>query len=416
MQIIELLLVVVSVLLFLVLFRVGRIDARLKEHRMSISSLRCAAQVFLGICLCLLPAFARPRDPVDRGRETARCASTEDMTPSGLVVVLPSGGTRDQSRDLQALKNQFISGVGVQINWRDIEPVEGKPDWSRLDGLFAAADSSNKWVKLDIFPGFFSPAWALEGAKTDLFNIPYGPGHGTEARLPMPWDRVYLSRWFAFLKQLAERYGKSPDFRIIAAAGPTSVSEEMTLPSNSPPAINKWRSDGYTPAKYLGAWEEAFHVYADSFPNQCVSVTAPGLPILEQGQSGLPARMRAKQDIVERAVRVFGRRLVIQSNDLHAGHAQIEAFDGSDFIKSYSGRIITGFEMRGGSFGPNPSKVMGAEGDPPLALRRSIDKGMAANDAGRRINFLEIYVGDVLAPDMQPVLQYAASLFRGSHP
>jgi len=101
---------------------------------------------------------------------------------------------------------------------------------------------------------------------------------------------------------------------------------------------------------------------------------------------------------------------------LQFGRAKIEAFDGTDFINSYSRRIITGFEMRGGSFGPGPSKVMGAEGDPPLALRRSIDKGMAANNAGRHINFLEIYAGDVLAPDMQPVLQYAASLFRGSHP
>jgi hypothetical protein len=95
---------------------------------------------------------------------------------------------------------------------------------------------------------------------------------------------------------------------------------------------------------------------------------------------------------------------------IHAGHAQVEAFEGTDFIKSYSGRIITGFEMRGGSFGPNPSKVMGAEGDPPLALRRSIDKGMAANNAGRHINFLEIYAGDVLAPDMQPVLAAVCSV------
>jgi hypothetical protein len=121
--------------------------------------------------------------------------------------------------------------------------------------------------------------------------------------------------------------------------------------------------------------------------------------------------MRAKQDIVKRAVKVFGSRLVIQSNDLHAGQAQVEAFDGTDFVKSYTGRIITGFEMRGGSHGLIPSKVMGAEGDPPLALRRSIDKGMAPNDAGRHVDFLEIYEGDVRADDMQPVLEYAASLF-----
>jgi hypothetical protein len=37
---------------------------------------------------------------------------------------------------------------------------------------------------------------------------------------------------------------------------------------------------------------------------------------------------------------------------------------------------------------------------------------MAPNDAGRHINYLEIYEGDVLPADMQPVLQYAASLFH----
>jgi hypothetical protein len=337
-----------------------------------------------------------------------RCASTHDTIPRGLVVVLHKANY--QSMNLQTLNNPFMSGVSVQIDWRDIEPVQGKPDWSKLDKLFAAAEASKKWVQLAIFPGFFSPAWALEGAKTDLFKIPYGPGHGTVARLPMPWDRVYLDRWFAFVKQLSERYGDSPAFRVIAAAGPTSVSEEMTLP-HSREEMPKWLNASYTPAKYLGAWEETFHIYAESFPNQCVSLAGPSLPILERGKNDRAAHLRAKQDVVDRALRAFGPRLAIQSNDLHAGHAAVEAPDYTDFINSYSGRIITGFEMRGGSQGPGPSKVMGAEGDPPLALRRSIDKAMALNNAGRHINYLAIYEGDVLPADMQPVLQYAASLF-----
>src|ERR1700676_234802 len=86
-----------------------------------------------------------------------RCASTDDTIPRGLVVVLHSGEKNYQSMNLQTLNNPFMSGVWVQINWRDIEPVQGKPDWSKLDKLFAAAISSQKWVQLDIFPGFFSP-------------------------------------------------------------------------------------------------------------------------------------------------------------------------------------------------------------------------------------------------------------------
>ncbi|MGO8952032.1 MAG: hypothetical protein ACLPWS_22480 [Rhodomicrobium sp.] len=388
---------------------------------MCISLLQCGAQVLLGICVLSWPyppACAQPRAAVEqhlKPAEAPQCGSTADTTPGGLAVVLPSGQNRSQTQDLQALNNPYMSGVQAQINWPDIEPVQGRPDWSKLDVLFAAAESSKKWVQLAIFPGFFSPGWALEGAQTDLFVIPYGPGHGTVTKLPMPWDRVYLDRWFAFVRQLGQRYGGSPAFRMIAAAGPTSVSEEMTLPS-SPPAIQKWLRDGYTPGKYLAAWEETFHVYAVSFPNQCISLAGPGLPILEGGRFDHAAHLRARHEIVERAKRVFGRRLAIQSNDLHAGHARVEAPDFTGFINSYSGRIITGFEMRGGSHGPIPSKIMGADGDPPLALRRSIDKGMAPNDAGRHIDYLEIYEGDVLADDMQPVLRYAASLFRPPAP
>jgi hypothetical protein len=340
-----------------------------------------------------------------------QCALTGNAIPSGLVVLLPSGQKNYQSMNLQVLQNPLMSGVAVQINWRDIEPDQGKPDWTQLDALFAAAESSKKWVHLIMFPGFFSPAWALEGAQTDLFKIQYGPGKGTDARLPMPWDRVYLDRWFTFMKQLSARYGGLPAFRMIAAAGPTSVSVEMTLP-NSPTAHRQWLKDSYTPAKYLGAWDGVFHFYADTFPNQCISLAAPGLPILGPGEKGRPVHLRATHDIIDRAMRVLGNRLAIQSSDLHAGHAEVEAPDNTELIIGYSGRIITGFEMRSGSQNDVSSKVMGAEGDPPLALRRSIDKGMTPNNAGRRVNYLEIYLADVLPADMQPVLSYAASLFR----
>ena len=330
--------------------------------------------------------------------------------PRGLVVVLPLGAT-DAARNLEAVRNPFMSGVASQLNWRDLEPVQDKIDWSRLDAVFAAAESANKWVILEIAAGFFSPAWALQGARTDTFEVQYGPAHGTATPLPMPWDRVYLQRWFTFVKQVAGRYGRSPAFRMIAAAGPTSVSPEFTLPGSLPPANRQWFKDGYTPAKYVAAWEDAFQVYADAFPNQCISLAGPNVPILEQGILDPVEKQKTKDDFVERAVRAFGRRLAIQSNDLHAGRAPKEAFDDTDFINSYSGRIITGFMMRGGTLGA-ASQVMGAAGDPPLALRRSIDKGMAPNKAGQHVMYLEIYAGDVRAPEMQSVLEYGASLFR----
>jgi hypothetical protein len=54
---------------------------------------------------------------------------------------------------------------------------------------------------------------------------------------------------------------------------------------------------------------------------------------------------------------------------------------------------------------------MGADGDPPLALRKSIDLGMTPSDSGQHVNYLEIDERDVIAEEMQPVLRYGAGLF-----
>jgi hypothetical protein len=360
-------------------------------------------------CKATNPRFGQGAAPPAPTRASASCALGGDLTPNGLVVVLPPGAQRNPAQDQQALSNPFVNGAAAQIDWRDIEPTQGRPDWTKLDALFAAAEASNKWVQLLIFPGFFSPGWALQGAETDSFPIQYGPGHGTVTRLPMPWDATYLNRWFAFLKQLSGRYGSSPALQMIAADGPTSVSAEMTLPIK-PPDIMKWLAHGYTPKRYLDAWDKVFQVYAEDFPNQCISHSAPGLPLLAQGRViDAAAHAQARQEIIARAGRLLGNRIAIQWSDLHAGRAAVEAPDQTSIVIGYSGRLITGLQMRSAAQGGG-STVMGAAGNPPLALRRSVDKGMAANPQGRHVNYLEIYEPDVLAADMQPVLQYAASL------
>jgi hypothetical protein len=52
----------------------------------------------------------------------------------------------------------------------------------------------------------------------------------------------------------------------------------------------------------------------------------------------------------------------------------------------------------------------------PNSTRKSIDKGMAPNNAGKHVNYLEIHEGDVLADEMQPVLRYGSSLFARGRP
>jgi hypothetical protein len=368
-------------------------------------SRRLAAHIALvfGSALLLFPSAAM----AEQGQSGT---STDNPLPNGFVVVIENKPQQARALDLRALNNPFIRGVALQIRWRDIEPVEGKPDWSKLDQLFAAAESSTKWVQLLIFPGFFSPSWALEGAKTELFAIQYGPGKGTVERLPMPWDRVYLNHWFAFLRQLSDRYGKFPAFRVVAADGPTSVSAEFTLPS-TPEDVQKWLKVSYTPRKYIEAWKKVLQVYAADFPNQYVSLSLGfGLNINDRGKRDGRERMRTKQAIIDEGIGILGRRFALQYSNLDGNAGPDVGPPGTALVVGYNGLIITGFQLRTSCV--RNSGNMGAEGDPPLALKRAINKGLEPNRAGHHVNYLEIYEPDVLADEMQPVLRYGASLFK----
>jgi hypothetical protein len=352
-----------------------------------------AAQIafILGSVLFLRPALGQP------------------APPSGLVVVIENKPQENQL-NLRALSNPYISGVALQIRWRDLEPVQGIPDWSKLDQLFAAAEASRKWVQLLIFPGFFSPPWALEGVKTETFPLQYGPGKGTVESLPLPWDEVYLSRWFAFVRQLSQRYGRSPAFKVIAAAGPTSVSAEFTLPSK-PEDVAIWLNAGYTPRKYIAAWQKTLPVYAADFPNQYISLSLGfGLNINDRGKLDPPERKRTRQEIVDLAGGVLGRRFVLQFSNLDGFPGAGPGPRAVDFMLGYNGRVITGFQLRTSC--ERHSGDMGAEGNPALALKKSFDIGLQPNTAGVRANYLEIYEPDVLAEDLQPVLRDGASLFK----
>jgi hypothetical protein len=367
-------------------------------------STRLAFHVVL-VLTCALQPFASPM--LAEPGQTLGLSDTS--LPSGLVVVIENKPQQERL-DLVALNNPSISGVALQIHWRDIESAQGKPDWSKLDQLFAAAESSHKWVQLLIFPGFFSPAWGLEGAKTETFPLQYGPGKGTLERLPMPWDEVYLSHWFDFLKQLSARYGRSPAFRVVAAAGPTSVSAEFTLPG-APEDVQKWRAAGYTPSKYTEAWRKVFQVYAADFPNQYVSLSLGfGLNINERGKQDGRERKPTKEAVIEEGISLLGRRFVLQNSNLDGNPEPERGPHGVPLLISYNGRIVTGLQLRTSCV--HNSGNMGAEGDPPLALKKAINRGTAPNDAGHRIKYLEIYEPDVVAEEMQPVLRYGASLLR----
>jgi len=347
----------------------------------------------------------RPGVRGNRKQRNEEQGSARTNMPYGISVVNRMGTYKggllfDTSNPtLNAYTNPNTSGVTFGTQWAAVEPEEGKFDFSKIDTVFTNAEKNGKWVDLILIPGFATPGWAMQGVQSGTFAIQYGARVGTVLPLPVPWDQTYLSRWFTFLKVIADRYAGRTSFRMIAAAGPTSVSPEMSLP-DSPNDVVQWEKLGYTPQKYINAWKQTFSVYSSTFPHQYFSLALhPALPVPDPRQKAY-----VREQITSLGLQ-YPSQFALESDGLNSSRSN----ETLGLVKDHSGQVATGFMMS--TAATLRSQRMGAEGNPPLALRKSIDKGMEPNSAGQHVNYLEIYEPDVLADEMQPVLRYAASLF-----
>ncbi len=371
--------------------------------------------------------------------------------PTGLVDVitnnrantLPVTDSAFQT-ELQSISDPSISGVAFQIDWKDIEPnnpnkinpatgADYQPDWTRLDELIAAANASGKWVQLLIFPGFFSPEWITGtkftetgpvivpspvGVKTANFDVQYGAqDKGVSLPLPLPWDSTYLNDWTAFVNLVSQRYGDCPAFRMIAAAGPTSVSVEGTEPT-SPGDITEWETlspTPYTQELYVGAWNQMFAVYNTDFPNQYISFSyGDGVMLPGSGTSTV-------ESIVSDGTTILGDRFCFQSSSLkgiqsyHEAAHQMVIDDNGEQLAS-GGELVTGFQE--GSAAETGPEAESGTANPALAMELEIANGMQLNpENGQHVDYIEVHAADVEAaqdgtdPAMQTVLNWAASLF-----
>lgn len=343
-------------------------------------------------------------------------ASSQINPLQGIYAIREYKDDKNESFADQTYQNPNITGLALRIGWKTIKPDQDNYDWSVLDELFAKSATNHKQIILIIVPGFDTPAWALAGVQTGQFMRKYGAGADQVEALPLPWDQTYLSRWYTFLKAIAARYGNNPQFRMISAAGPTSVSVEMSLP-NTDADITQWISLGYTPSKYITAWQEVFQHFSQIFPKQLFSLALyPGLPINNLGQIDNSQRSLTRQRVIDLGFNNYPSYFALQTSGLHAGSTDGDDDGGAgyDIVRSYNGQILTGFQMST-SATRNPEK-MGDATNPANALKLSVDKGLVPNSEGEVIKYLEIYEPDILNSTMQSVLAYAQQTLLSQPP
>lgn len=289
----------------------------------------------------------------------------------------------------------YIKGVALQVGWRDIEPEEGKYDWSKVDELISMAKSANKRITLHLLP-LRPPQWVFDaGAEPFVFTIrvPGNPRQGEQVTEYVPWDPVFLKKWAILVERFGARYNREP---AIFAVSVTAPAPEMMLPGSFPPHSESFRrlQEIYNRDAYLSAWRRMIDAYHLAFPDKPKFV-APGI-VLEDAYFA--------DEVLEYAWKKFGDKL-------WAFSAGLKAIRPSRFppmihiyslLEQYGKKANLGFQM-----------IWSASRDPHNRMEGSL-RGALENGISLGANYIEVYESDVLSPDLHGDLEYGASLISSS--
>ena len=422
-----------------------------RDRRAFTATRRGAMAWIAGLALALVLGALSWRSP---GAQASGPTIQTPLQPFGLIAMEQYSGCEfaktppscpTASLFANAATNPAIAGLMLRVPWRDMQPTSGDSsatNWAITDAAFTQAEAStslsqprgadgptaHKFVVLAFVPGFDTPPWALTGVQTAQFCTPYGVGAGTTKTLPMPWDATYQSEWSAFLQQVASHYAGKQDLLMVAAAGPTSVSDEMSLPGAEDSAkskcstaqikcdIDTWEgkisgtcppqtlpAPPYTPTAYESAWTAAFGQYASSFPSQYTSLSLyPGLSIPDKSQ--LKA---TPESVINAGAATFGTKFALQANGLaYASGGPKDTM--YQLVSENSGKMVTGFQLIDSATNPahwstegGPSAATAAQ-----ALQNALDAGLTSKaGAPTNVDFLEIYEDDVDAARTEACVQ-----------
>jgi hypothetical protein len=339
----------------------------------------------LGLCLGLLALdgpTAAPALVAAEGQAAGRV-----QAPAGLFVCRGPRPTPDREVNFP-----FIDGWLVRPGWDKVEPEEGRYDWRYIKREIATARRLGKKITLAILGGPQTPAW-LYKAGARAFRYTYGSRYRTreEARIPVLWDEVYLTRWTALVRRLGKQFAGDPTVVLVHVTGATFNGLETQLPF-APVDQGQWRKLGYTPARAIAAWKRILSAYARAFPRTPLDIDVH--PVLGSDE--------VATEVMAYGARKLGRRFGVfggwlsgreAAQDRH--HAGMHAL-----ARKYGRRSFAAFQLIGNETG-QPERF-GRGG-----ARAAIEQGMSW---GAR--YFEVWETDAMNPRMHDLLSAFAARIR----
>src|SRR5262249_5194847 len=151
------------------------------------------------------------------------------------------------------LANPDIAIVSIRQEWAEVEPSDGKFDWSYLDGEIERVAKAGKVVLLRVGTGGAqSPSWVL--AKSQKFTFvdtnEFHKNAGKPSAFPIFWDPVFVQKKKDLYAAMGARYAQNPAVRLVGTACGNARTDDWNVP-HSPEDVTSWQAAGYSPDKLL---------------------------------------------------------------------------------------------------------------------------------------------------------------------
>lgn len=297
--------------------------------------------------------------------------------PKGIYVSGPPASSRSASVVPGLVDKHFVDGFLVRIGWDDLEPSQGRFDWTLLDREMEAAAKSGKKVALGIVNGPHAANW-LSGAGADLVEI---SARGRTVRIPIPWDQKYLIAWTNFVKNLGSRAKDHSALTLVHITHATLNGFEMPL-AFMPEEEKVWKEKGFDAEKWRASWKTVIRAFAEAFPQAPLDVEVhpvfkdDTLPkaVADFGFENVPGRFG-----------VFGAWWSDRNTRVYAGVFSL--------LQESAKRGFASVQMVASQ---TPSRFGPAGGLGEGGLAKAFETGLASG-----IRYYEVWETDILNPELE---------------
>lgn len=290
----------------------------------------------------------------------------------------------DPQAAIPELNDPLVYGLSWRFRWQTIEPQEAHYNWEPIDTAIAITGKASKQVMLRIVAGMHTPDWVYHaGAEPVDFrntDLAHPQNYPISARMPRPWDDIYLAKWEAFIQTLGQRYSGNPHLYSIQMSGGGHIGE-----MNLPKAFTVWRQAGYTDAKLIAAWKRIIDAYQLAFPE-----TPTNLAINE------PLRRKhsdVMQPVVAYVLSTYPHKVYLQHNGLKAVFPQESRI--RRLLRQAASETRIGYQMVGGT-----GFLDTQTGDRFTAFQHALED---------HASYVEVYAQDVRHPGLRQALHVLAS-------